>query len=341
MLIKDFINHNIQETKQIDFPNKKEEFWKHSKLDFLNKKIESFSLKEDNTFFKINKELNNLEYEPIQKFTNDKFELFVLEYSKDCKSFFLEKDCEITYNIKDCFSSNLIKFIVPLDKKIKVNLDIENFPESLFNINHITFKVYGELELEITGHNNINNSIISYLNLIINNGAKVILNLTENGSEINKRFINTIQHESSVFIFNYKSLIKGKEDNDLVINSVIKEPNCILTHNIKTVLFDESKFSCYGIIDIENNGGGSEADHKQSTIAMSNDVSINATPILKIHNGNVKCSHGAPSFYIKDSDRFYMLSRGLNRNQCDRLLLSSFLGKNEKINQLLGDLYEE
>lgn len=341
MLIKDFINNNLNNTRFLDFPHKKEDFWRHSKLDFLNKEIESTSLKECNTVFKLNTGVNHLDYGPTQKFTNDKFELFVLENSKNCKSFFLEKDCEITYNIKDYFSNSIIKFIIPLDKKIKVNLDIENSPESLLNINHITFKIYGELELEITGNNNINNSIISYLNLIINKGAKVTLNITENGSELNKRFINTIQHESSVFIFSYRSLIKSKENNDLVINSVIKEPNCILTHDIKVVLFDESKFSCYGIIDIENNGGGSEADHKQSTIAMSNDVGINATPILKIHNGNVKCSHGAPSYYIKDSDRFYMLSRGLTRNQCDRLLLSSFLGKNQKINQLLGDLYEE
>lgn len=339
MLIKDFINENIKEDLQ--FPNKKEDFWKYSNLNFLNKKIESNSSNEYNTLFKITKELNTLDYGPNQMFVKDKFELFAFANSKDNKCFFLEKDCDVTYNIRDAYSSNLIKFIVPLDKKIKVTLDIDNLDNSSFNIHHITFKVYGELELEITGNNNMNSVILSYLNFIINKGGKVALKIAENGAELNKRFINTIQYEKSIFILEYKSLIKGKENNDLIINSVIKEPDCILTHNIKAVLFDKSTFSCYGIIDIENNGGGSEADHKQSTIAMSNDVNINATPILKIHNGNVKCSHGAPSFYIKDSDRFYMLSRGLSRKQCDRLLLSSFLGKDQKINQLLGDIYEE
>ena len=120
------------------------------------------------------------------------------------------------------------------------------------------------------------------------------------------------------------------------MSSNIIEENCFLNHDIKCVLNKKSTFSCLGEINILPMADNAEAYHYNSTLALSEDIRVNSRPVLKISNGNVQCSHGSPSSYIKDEDRFYMNSRGISKKDADKIYVTSFLNiKNDIIQSLI------
>lgn len=323
-----------------EFPTKKDDLWRYFDFKILDESIDYIKT-EEKTCFEFDHEIETISFGKSPFITKDKFELFNLLNSKEDKLLITDKDTVINYEIKSSFTTNMLKVIIPMNSNITIDLNIMTKLKKYFNIYNITFKVFGNLTLNLTSELTDGYSI-SYLNFIVNDNANVDLTIVENGNLFNKTIINSNQYNNSNLNIKYRSVLKNKENNDLVVLSQINKENCILDHDIKAVLYDNSTFSCYGVIDIMKSGNNASANHKQSTIAMSENVKINAVPVLKIDNGNVKCSHGAPSYYIKDADRFYLMSRGINKYNADKIILKSFLKlDNELLNKKIITILED
>ncbi len=70
---------------------------------------------------------------------------------------------------------------------------------------------------------------------------------------------------------------------------------------------------------------------------LSNDANIYTKPQLEIFADDVKCSHGATSSQIEDSELFYLQARGIGKEVARGLLVYAFAAelvervKNEKL----------
>lgn len=75
------------------------------------------------------------------------------------------------------------------------------------------------------------------------------------------------------------------------------------------------------------NAGASNADSQQSCrgLLLSPTAEIDSRPQLEIHTDEVKCSHGATIGRLDPNMLFYMLSRGLDRETAQTLLVYAFL----------------
>lgn len=78
---------------------------------------------------------------------------------------------------------------------------------------------------------------------------------------------------------------------------------------------------------VKVNAGAVHAESQQScrSLLLSPDAEIDSRPQLEIHADEVKCAHGATTGRLDPDMFFYMLSRGLDRETAQTLLVYAFL----------------
>ena len=60
-------------------------------------------------------------------------------------------------------------------------------------------------------------------------------------------------------------------------------------------------------------------------ILLDQDTEFNAKPELEIYADDVKCSHGSSSVSLDDNKIFYLMTRGLDKNQSKKMLIDGFI----------------
>lgn len=111
----------------------------------------------------------------------------------------------------------------------------------------------------------------------------------------------------------------------------------------KNVLMDQAQTIFSGMIKVHPEGDKTDAYQTNRNLLLSEEAVANTLPGLEIEANDVKCSHGATSGKLDESELFYMLSRGLSKKQAQELLVFGFLEEVlEKIeNELLVEKLRE
>jgi Fe-S cluster assembly protein SufD len=92
----------------------------------------------------------------------------------------------------------------------------------------------------------------------------------------------------------------------------------------KNALQDDSKTIFSGLIIVEENAQQTDAYQTNNNLLLSDKAEANSLPGLEIKANDVKCSHGATSGQIDDSNIFYFLARGIPRKKAEELLVFGF-----------------
>lgn len=93
----------------------------------------------------------------------------------------------------------------------------------------------------------------------------------------------------------------------------------------KVILSGQAKANYQGKIKIAKKARGCSAHQRTDTLLLGEEAKCSALPILEVENDDVNCSHGASLGQIDEEQLFYLLSRGLNENQANKLIISGFL----------------
>jgi Fe-S cluster assembly protein SufD len=70
-----------------------------------------------------------------------------------------------------------------------------------------------------------------------------------------------------------------------------------------------------------------DAYQTNRNLLLSDHARADSLPNLEIQADDVKCSHGATVGQLDEESRFYLMSRGLTREQAERLVVMGFLGE--------------
>jgi Fe-S cluster assembly protein SufD len=92
----------------------------------------------------------------------------------------------------------------------------------------------------------------------------------------------------------------------------------------KNALLDQSRTIFSGLIIVEEDAQQTDAYQTNNNLLLSDQVEANSLPGLEIKANDVKCSHGATSGQIDDSNMFYFLARGIPRKKAEELLVFGF-----------------
>ena len=93
---------------------------------------------------------------------------------------------------------------------------------------------------------------------------------------------------------------------------------------VKGVAADNSSFSFYGIVDVEEGSVKTDAEQLHMGLLLSDQAKITASPQLLIRNDDVKCSHGSAVGDLDKNQMFYLRSRGIDEDDAKKILIRAF-----------------
>jgi Fe-S cluster assembly protein SufD len=95
----------------------------------------------------------------------------------------------------------------------------------------------------------------------------------------------------------------------------------------KGALADRSRAVFRGIIHVHPGAQRTDAYQTNRNLLMSDQARADSLPNLEIEADDVKCSHAATVGQLDEEMLFYLLARGLSREQAERLVVLGFLGE--------------
>jgi Fe-S cluster assembly protein SufD len=101
-------------------------------------------------------------------------------------------------------------------------------------------------------------------------------------------------------------------------------PNCSSDLLYKGALRDESRAVYSGWVHVRPDAQKTEAMQTSRNIVLSEHAKADAIPNLEIEANDVKCGHAASVGPVDEDTVFYLTSRGIPRDEAERLIVSGF-----------------
>ena len=174
---------------------------------------------------------------------------------------------------------------------------------------------------------NCNNNAIafSFKEFILQRGSKINTIFGSFGSAFHRLKSNTSlegEGASSGTLCAYKS--KGSQHIDFTVNAHHKVPHTYNNVLAKGTLADRSTAVFRGLIKIDKAAQQTDSYLADHTLLLSGDALANSIPALQIDANDVKASHGATIGQIDEEQLFYLMSRGLSRDEAEHMIVTGF-----------------
>ncbi len=118
----------------------------------------------------------------------------------------------------------------------------------------------------------------------------------------------------------------GKKDGETVMNVTLihDAPDTYGRVIAKAALFDEARFTLRGMLEITPQAKGADSYLLAKGLLMSPEARAEIYPQLEIQTDEVKASHGSSIGRIDPRQLFYLQSRGISKEDAERIILSGF-----------------
>ena len=93
---------------------------------------------------------------------------------------------------------------------------------------------------------------------------------------------------------------------------------------VKCSLKDQSKATYQGKIYVDSVAQKTNGYQLSKAILLNDGTEFNGKPELEIYADDVKCSHGSSSGNLDENKIFYLMTRGLSKNQAKKILIDGF-----------------
>jgi Fe-S cluster assembly protein SufD len=118
---------------------------------------------------------------------------------------------------------------------------------------------------------------------------------------------------------------RGKQQIDQHTLQDHRAPHTTSDLAVKAALQDESRLVYTGLIRIAKEATQTEAFQSNHNLILSKGARAETIPMLEILADDVQCKHGASIGPIDEEQTFYLMSRGLPREQAERLIVMGFV----------------
>jgi Fe-S cluster assembly protein SufD len=131
---------------------------------------------------------------------------------------------------------------------------------------------------------------------------------------------------SGAEIENYNLLV-GYETRHVDCVNVVRHsaPRTKSSQTARAIASDSSRVIFNSKVIVNQGAAHAESQQSSRGLLLSQNAEIDSRPQLEIHADEVKCSHGATTGRLSPEMLFYLLSRGLDRNEAQSLLVFAFL----------------
>ena len=159
----------------------------------------------------------------------------------------------------------------------------------------------------LQSNSRFNNNVFTMYGKLIRNQLIVNLNGENAQTQLNGLYV---PKDNNVFD-NYISISHSK-------------PNCTSNQSYRGIINNKSLGVFLGKVYVEKNAQKTNAYQSNKNILLSAEASANSKPQLEIYADDVKCSHGSSTGQLDKEQLFYLQSRGISKENSQRLLLHAF-----------------
>jgi len=177
--------------------------------------------------------------------------------------------------------------------------------------------------------NNLDNSYNYHLTNVKSYSNSIFENfLFSSGSSFVKNEIHCdlLESFSSCFV-NALIFLSKKQHHELKTNVNHKHEHCKSSQLVKSILLDKSNGTYQGKIYVDKNAQKTNGYQLSKALVLSENSAFNSKPELEIYADDVKCSHGSTTGNIDQNSIFYLMSRGLSKEQANKMLVEGFLNE--------------
>ena len=262
----------------------------------------------------------------------------------------------VIYNFFNEEADNKIinnKVFISLGKKSRLCLvdfykcekDIKYFNNTIHNYTIKENGIFKKYSINASLDNSYNynsTKIQNYSNSIFEN---FLLSLGPNFIK-NEIHCDLLENFSSSFV-NGIMFLNGNQHHELKTNINHKYENCKSSQLIKSVLLDKSNGTYQGKIYVDKRAQKTNGYQLSKALILSENSEFNSKPELEIYADDVKCSHGSTIGNIDENSIFYLMSRGLTRDQANKMIVEGFLNEaietitEPNIKLLISELFKE
>lgn len=276
----------------------------------------------------------------LNQSTNKENYWFQLDQNSETKNYSLVIG---SYAEDENFLANTnLSFVIKKNSEFEIDFYFSNFSKKSFlQNNYFSFKIEENAKLKI----NILEEDQNHLNLINNfhfdlqDNSKLDLSVfVIEGIFTRNNFQVDINGQNCDALLNglYLGTKKNVVDNHILVNHNM--PNSHSNQFFKGILEDKSRGVFNGKVYVRKDAQKTNAYQSNKNMLTSTDAQIYTKPELEIYADDVKCSHGATSGFLQDNEMFYLMTRGISREESKSLLLKAFA--HEVIERLNNSDYE-
>ncbi len=124
-----------------------------------------------------------------------------------------------------------------------------------------------------------------------------------------------------------------KQHLDIGVLLKLNTPHSFADSMYKGALKGQGRSVFQGLIKIEKGANQVSAFLENKNLLLAKGARADSIPVLEIESDDVKASHGATVGRIDDRQMFYLMSRGLSREQAERVIIAGFF---EDVIKLIG-----
>lgn len=122
-------------------------------------------------------------------------------------------------------------------------------------------------------------------------------------------------------------LVLGKGEDDRAMDIYITHVGLNTKSKVivRAVLRGKSKFDFRGNVKIEKGARGADAYLRSDALLFDEAKMGDDTPALEILERDVKAGHAATIGKVDEVMLFYLMSRGISKNQAEKMLINGFI----------------
>ena len=125
--------------------------------------------------------------------------------------------------------------------------------------------------------------------------------------------------------FGGATMLSGSERNDILLAMRHAAPHSTSRELFKSAVDGRSQGAFQGQIIVDPGAQKTDARMMTQALLLSDEAEFAAKPELEIFADDVQCGHGATSGRIDETMLFYLMARGVPRQEAERLLIEAFL----------------
>lgn len=343
-------------SNSIQMPKEREEDWRYTQIEKL--KLEDFDLNKSKTNISATKLSEDLvekgliltdintaleKYPEIAqkyflkglKIDGEKFVALNAAHFNHGTFLYVPKNIELSEPLRVNFDfegkTSIIHSIIIIESNSKIDFieEYSNTETDKEQLNSCVTEVFANANSKINfSHlNNWTKNIYNFTNIngAIERGAEINWISGCFGGKLNRLKIDTIFAGRGAQCNNLGVFLsRGKEHIDFTTNMHHNAQNTRNEVLVDGILKDESTSVYRGLIRIPKEGQKTYSYLENHILKLGDKTLANSIPSLKIDANDVKASHGATVGQINEEHLFYLMARGLSREEAERLIVEGF-----------------